>query len=59
MISFFLWYPLISFGLGLDEFHGFPLVSFAFLRFPFVSLETKENKIHGKEKPIKESLRRL
>ena len=47
IISFFLWYPLISFdviwffrfpsvsfGLGLCGFYGFPLASFVFFCFP-------------------------
>ena len=57
IISFFLWYPLISFDFlwfpsvsvgflwfGLGGFYGFPLVSKG---------ETKEKKIQGKDKPIR------
>ena len=67
MVSFdsfdFLWFPSVSFGLGLGGFYGFlwfPSVSFGLICFPLVSKgETKEKKIQGKNKPIKDTLRRL
>jgi len=38
LVSFgFLWFPLISFGLGLGGLYGFPLFCFGFLRFALVS----------------------
>jgi hypothetical protein len=47
IISFFLWYPLISF-----DFPRFPSVSFG---FGFRGKQ-RERKIQGKDEPIKESL---
>jgi hypothetical protein len=51
----FLWFPSVSFRLGLGGFYGFGL-----LCFPLVSKgETMEKKMQGKNKPIKETLRTL
>jgi hypothetical protein len=54
---------LVSFGFlwfGVWWILGFPLVSFVFFWFCFVSKgKPKEKKTQGKHKPIKENLRRL